>query len=47
MKTDWTTVAKGSGQYADVNGIKLYYELPFSSSSRRAGQHRLRLSGGA
>ena len=26
MKTDWTTVAKGSGQYADVNGINLYYE---------------------
>jgi pimeloyl-ACP methyl ester carboxylesterase len=26
MKTDWTTVAKGNGQYADVNGINLYYE---------------------
>jgi pimeloyl-ACP methyl ester carboxylesterase len=26
MKTDWTTIAMGSGQYADVNGIKLYYE---------------------
>ena len=26
MKTDSTTVTKGSGQYADVNGIKLYYE---------------------
>src|SRR5260370_23832410 len=26
MKTDWTTEAKGSGQYAEVNGIKLYYE---------------------
>jgi pimeloyl-ACP methyl ester carboxylesterase len=24
--TDWTTEAKGAGQYADVNGIKLYYE---------------------
>jgi pimeloyl-ACP methyl ester carboxylesterase len=24
--TDWTTEAKGAGQYADVNEIKLYYE---------------------
>jgi pimeloyl-ACP methyl ester carboxylesterase len=24
--TDWTTEAKGTGQYADVNGINLYYE---------------------
>jgi pimeloyl-ACP methyl ester carboxylesterase len=24
--TDWTTDKKGSGQYADVNGINLYYE---------------------
>lgn len=24
--TDWTTEALGSGQYADVNGISLYYE---------------------
>jgi pimeloyl-ACP methyl ester carboxylesterase len=27
MKTDGTTVVKGSGQYADVNGINLYYEI--------------------
>jgi pimeloyl-ACP methyl ester carboxylesterase len=26
MKTDSTTEVKSSGQYADVNGIKLYYE---------------------
>src|SRR3989442_15980001 len=26
MKTDWTTDVKGSGQYAEVNGINLYYE---------------------
>jgi len=26
MKTDWTTDVKCSGQYAEVNGIKLYYE---------------------
>jgi pimeloyl-ACP methyl ester carboxylesterase len=26
MKTDWATDVKGSGQYAAVNGIKLYYE---------------------
>jgi len=25
-KTDWTTDVKGSGQYAEVNGIRLYYE---------------------
>jgi pimeloyl-ACP methyl ester carboxylesterase len=24
--TDWTTEAKGAGQYAEVNGINLYYE---------------------
>ena len=24
--TDWTTDARGSGQYADVNGINLYFE---------------------
>jgi pimeloyl-ACP methyl ester carboxylesterase len=26
MTTEWTTEATGSGQYADVNGISLYYE---------------------
>ena len=26
MKTDWTTAVKGTGQYAEVNGINLYYE---------------------
>jgi len=26
MKTDWTTETRGVGQYAEVNGIKLYYE---------------------
>ena len=26
MKTDWTTDIKGTGQYAEVNGIRLYYE---------------------
>ena len=24
--TDWTTDAKGTGQYAEVNGINLYFE---------------------
>jgi len=24
--TDWTTATKGTGQYAEVNGINLYYE---------------------
>ena len=26
MTTQWTTETKGTGQYADVNGINLYYE---------------------
>jgi pimeloyl-ACP methyl ester carboxylesterase len=26
MTTDWTTQTKGTGQYAEVNGINLYYE---------------------
>ncbi len=26
MTVDWTTEAKGTGAYADVNGINLYYE---------------------
>jgi pimeloyl-ACP methyl ester carboxylesterase len=26
MTSDWTTQAKGKGQYAEVNGINLYYE---------------------
>jgi pimeloyl-ACP methyl ester carboxylesterase len=26
MSTDWTTHVKGTGQYAEVNGINLYYE---------------------
>src|SRR5437867_11209342 len=25
MKTDWTTAVRGSGQYAEVNGINLYF----------------------
>jgi pimeloyl-ACP methyl ester carboxylesterase len=25
--TDWTTEARGAGQYAEVNGINLYYEI--------------------
>lgn len=27
MTTEWTTQAKGTGAYADVNGINLYYEV--------------------
>src|SRR6202171_5923178 len=27
MTSDWTTRAKGTGQYAEVNGINLYYEI--------------------
>jgi pimeloyl-ACP methyl ester carboxylesterase len=27
VTTDWTTEAKGAGQYADINGLHLYYEI--------------------
>jgi pimeloyl-ACP methyl ester carboxylesterase len=27
MTTDWTTQTKGTGKYAEVNGINLYYEI--------------------
>src|SRR3989442_2096760 len=40
MKTDWTTDVKGSGQYAEVNGIKLYYE------THGAGRPLILLHGG-
>ncbi|HEY8633003.1 MAG TPA: hypothetical protein VIL50_07595, partial [Candidatus Limnocylindrales bacterium] len=26
MTTDWITETKGAGEYADVNGLNLYYE---------------------
>src|SRR3982074_287954 len=40
MKTDWTTDVKGTGQYAEVNGIKLYYE------THGAGRPMILLHGG-
>src|SRR5205823_7845488 len=40
MKTDWTTAVKGSGQYAEVNGINLYYE------THGAGRPLILLHGG-
>src|SRR3989440_3415952 len=40
MKTDWTTEVKGTGQYADVNGINLYYE------SQGTGRPLILLHGG-
>ena len=40
MKTDWTTEVKGTGQYAEVNGIKLYYE------THGAGRPLILLHGG-
>src|SRR3981189_1343397 len=39
-KTDWTTGVKGSGQYAEVNGITLYYE------THGAGRPLILLHGG-
>jgi pimeloyl-ACP methyl ester carboxylesterase len=38
--TDWTTDAKGTGQYAEVNGINLYFE------SHGAGRPLILLHGG-
>jgi pimeloyl-ACP methyl ester carboxylesterase len=38
--SDWTAEAKGSGQYAEVNGINLYFE------THGAGQPMLLLHGG-
>src|SRR3979411_3226703 len=40
MKTDLTTDVKGSGQYAQVNGLKLYYE------THGAGRPLILLHGG-
>jgi pimeloyl-ACP methyl ester carboxylesterase len=40
MTTDWATEAKGTGQYADVNGINLYYE------TRGTGRPLILLHGG-
>src|SRR5438128_1510747 len=40
MKTDWTTAVKGSGQYAEVNDINLYYE------THGAGRPLILLHGG-
>src|SRR3981081_4360033 len=40
MTSDWTTHAKGTGQYAEVNGINLYYE------THGSGQPLVLLHGG-
>jgi len=40
MKTDLTTEVKGTGQYAEVNGLKLYYE------THGAGRPLILLHGG-
>src|ERR1700694_4413391 len=40
MKTDWATDTLGTGQYAEVNGIKLYYE------THGAGRPLILLHGG-
>ena len=47
--TYWTTDTKGTGEYAEVNGINLYYETmgdrtAVDLATRRAGD-RLRCSG--
>ncbi|MDQ2933395.1 MAG: alpha/beta hydrolase [Chloroflexota bacterium] len=40
MTTEWTTYTKASGEYADVNGINLYYE------THGAGRPMILLHGG-
>ena len=40
MTTDWTTEARGTGQFAEVNGINLYFE------SHGAGRPMILLHGG-
>jgi pimeloyl-ACP methyl ester carboxylesterase len=40
VTTDWTTEASGTGEYADVNGINLYYE------TRGTGRPMILLHGG-
>src|SRR5207244_5931531 len=40
MTTDWTTDTKGTGQYAEVNGINLYFE------THGAGRPLILLHGG-
>ena len=40
MTTDWTTEAKGTGQYAAVNGLNLYFE------THGAGRPLILLHGG-
>ncbi|MGH2383212.1 MAG: alpha/beta fold hydrolase [Candidatus Limnocylindria bacterium] len=40
MTTDWTTEIEGTGEYADVNGINLYYE------THGAGRPMILLHGG-
>jgi pimeloyl-ACP methyl ester carboxylesterase len=40
MATDWTTDAKGTGEYAEVNGINLYFE------THGAGRPLILLHGG-
>lgn len=40
MTTDWTAESKGTGEYADVNGINLYYE------THGAGRPMILLHGG-
>src|SRR5258706_9235922 len=40
MTTDWTTQTKGTGKYAEVNGINLYYE------TQGSGRRLILLQGG-
>lgn len=41
MSTDWTTETKGTGEYAEVKGINLYYE------THGAGRPMIRCTAGS
>src|SRR5215207_3000447 len=45
MTTDWTTEQRGTGQYADVNGLHLYYET-HGPTEQATGRPLILLHGG-
>src|SRR5215207_8895017 len=45
MTTDWTTEQRGTGQYADINGLHLYYET-HGPTAQATGRRLILLHGG-
>ncbi len=41
--TDWASQTRGAGQYADVNGINLYYEIARHGPSAGPAPRRARI----